>query len=55
LKVGTAADFVIAPLEDVDALVVDDAVTQEYRERLTEAGIEVVVAAERVSVPARGG
>jgi len=30
-------------------------VTEEYRERLTQAGIELVVAAERVAVPARGG
>ena len=54
-KIGTVADFVIAALEDVDTLVVDDAVTEEYRERLTEAGIEVIVASERVAVPARGG
>jgi DeoR family fructose operon transcriptional repressor len=54
-KVGTVADFVIAPLDQVDGLVVDDAVTEEYRERLSDAGLEVVVAAERVAVPARGG
>jgi DeoR/GlpR family transcriptional regulator of sugar metabolism len=54
-KVGTVADFVIAPLESVDVLVVDDAVTEDYRERLTEESIEVIVAAERVAVPARGG
>ena len=54
-KLGTVADFVIAPLEAADVLVVDEAVTEEYRERLTQAGIELVVAAERVAVPARGG
>jgi DeoR family fructose operon transcriptional repressor len=54
-KIGTVADFVIAPLEQVDALIVDDGVTEEYRERLSEAGLEVLVAAERVAVPARGG
>ena len=48
-KIGTVADFVIAPLEEVDALVVDEGCSEAYRQRLTEAGIEVIVAAERAS------
>lgn len=54
-KVGAVADFSIAPLDAIDALVVDDAVTEDHRERLTEAGLEVIVAAERASIPVRGG
>ena len=54
-KIGTVADFVITALDQVDALVVDDGVTEEYRERLADADIEVVVAATRSAVPARGG
>jgi len=48
-KIGTVADFVIAPLDEVDALVVDGGCSEAYRQRLTEAGIEVIVAAERAS------
>jgi DeoR/GlpR family transcriptional regulator of sugar metabolism len=48
------ADFVIAPLEEVDALVVDEGCSEAYRQRLTEAGIEVIVAAERVSAASGG-
>jgi DeoR family fructose operon transcriptional repressor len=47
-KIGTVADFVIAPLEAVDALVVDDGVDGEYRDRLVEAGVDVVVAGAMV-------
>lgn len=43
-KIGTVADFVIAPLERVDALVVDDGIPSEYVRDLTDAGIEVVLA-----------
>ena len=43
-KVGTVADFVIAPLDKVDALVVDDGIGTEYRERLLQAGVHVIVA-----------
>lgn len=54
-KIGTVADFVIAPLEEVDTLVVDEGCAEAYRQRLTEAGIEVIVAAERASaVSGRG-
>jgi DeoR family fructose operon transcriptional repressor len=45
-KIGTVADFVVAPLEAVDALVVDDGIDADYRDRLVEAGVEVIVAGE---------
>ena len=54
-KIGTVADFVIAPLEEVDALVVDEGCSEAYRQRLTEAGIDVIVAAERASAVPRTG
>lgn len=47
-KIGTVADVVIAPLEEVDRLVVDAGIDQEVRERLVEMGVEVVTAAEKV-------
>lgn len=45
-KVGTVADFVIAPLEQVDAFVTDAGIGTEYRDQLADAGVEVVVAGE---------
>jgi len=54
-KIGAVADFVIAPLEEVDALVVDEGCSEAYWQRLTEAGIEVIVAAERASAVLRSG
>ena len=53
-KIGTVADFVIAPLEEVDVLIVDEGCSEGYRQRLTEAGIEVIVAAGRRPACARG-
>lgn len=53
-KIGTVADFVIAPLEEADVLVVDEGCSDAYRTRLTDAGVDVVVAPERVTVAARG-
>jgi DeoR/GlpR family transcriptional regulator of sugar metabolism len=38
------ADFVIAPLEQVDALVVDREIDGDYRKRLADAGIDVIIA-----------
>ena len=43
-KIGTVADFVIAPLERVDTLVVDAGIARDYVRDLIEAGVEVVVA-----------
>jgi DeoR family transcriptional regulator, fructose operon transcriptional repressor len=43
-KIGTVADFAIAPLDQVDRLIVDPAIDDGYREQLGEAGIEVVLA-----------
>jgi DeoR family transcriptional regulator, fructose operon transcriptional repressor len=54
-KIGTVADFVIAPLEAVDTLVVDDAVDEEYRDRLVEAGVEVIVTRAMVGSGSRNG
>ena len=54
-KIGTVADFVIAPLEAADTLVVDDAVDEEYRDRLVEAGVEVIVARAMVGSGSRSG
>jgi len=54
-KIGTVADFVIAPLEEVDALIVDEGGSEGYRQRLTEAGTEVIVAVERASAASGGG
>jgi DeoR family transcriptional regulator, fructose operon transcriptional repressor len=54
-KIGTVADFVIAPLEAADTLVVDDAVDEEYRDRLVEAGVDVIVARAMVGSGSRSG
>lgn len=54
-KIGTVADFVIAPLEAADTLVVDDAVDEEYRDRLLEAGVDVIVARAMVGSGSRSG
>ena len=53
-KVGTVADFVIAPLEQVDALVVDAGIGTEYLTQLADAGLEVVVAGDLAQGGARG-
>jgi DeoR/GlpR family transcriptional regulator of sugar metabolism len=45
-KIGTVADFVVAPLDAVDTIVVDDGIEDEYRNQLVDAGIDVVVAVE---------
>jgi len=52
-KVGTVADFAIAPLDRVDRLIVDPGIGDEYREGLAEQGVEVVLAAELVDAGAR--
>jgi DeoR family fructose operon transcriptional repressor len=44
-KLGTVADSVTVELERVDTIVVDDAVTDGYRDDLETAGIRVVIAA----------
>jgi DeoR/GlpR family transcriptional regulator of sugar metabolism len=43
-KLGVVADFVIAELDDIDHVVVDAAVTPEYRSGLQKLGVGVVVA-----------
>jgi DeoR/GlpR family transcriptional regulator of sugar metabolism len=47
-KIGMVADVVIAPLEEIDRLVVDAGIDPEIRERLIEMGVEVVTAGEQV-------
>jgi DeoR/GlpR family transcriptional regulator of sugar metabolism len=44
-KVGTIADFTIAPLDRVSGLVTDAGLDDEFREDLTEIGLDVVVVA----------
>ncbi len=51
-KLGTVADFAIAPLEDVHRIVVDREASEEYRKRLAAAGLDVVVAGG--TEPSRG-
>ena len=53
-KMGTVADFVIAPLEQADALVVDAGIGTEYHHQLVEAGLAVTVAGAMAEVGARG-
>lgn len=43
-KLGRVADFVIAPLDEVDRLVVDAGISPAYREQLLAAGVELVIA-----------
>jgi DeoR family fructose operon transcriptional repressor len=53
-KIGTVADFVIAPLHRVDVLVVDAGAGPELRDRLEDAGLEVVVGAAMAEAVGRG-
>jgi DeoR family fructose operon transcriptional repressor len=43
-KIGLVADFAIASLDDIDVLVTDAGIDEEYREDLSALGIEVLVA-----------
>jgi len=43
-KLGVVADFMTAPIEKVDILVVDSGFDESYREGLEKLGIEIVVA-----------
>ncbi len=43
-KLGVVANFMIAPVEKADILVVDSRFDESYREELEELGIEIVVA-----------
>ncbi len=43
-KIGTVADYVVAPLDRVDVLVVDDGLRDELRGQVEEAGVEVHIA-----------
>lgn len=54
-KLGTVADFAIAPLEQVSRLVVDDGIGADERDAFAEAGMDVVIAGQPVSVPPDDG
>ncbi len=43
-KLGVVADFMTAPIEKVDVLVVDNGFEESYRDELEELGIEIIVA-----------
>jgi DeoR/GlpR family transcriptional regulator of sugar metabolism len=53
-KIGTVADFLIAPLHRVDVLVVDAGVGAELRDELAEAGLEIVVGVAMAEAVGRG-
>jgi DeoR family fructose operon transcriptional repressor len=54
-KVGTVADFAIAPIEAATWLITDPGVDGDVRDDLGALGLSVVVADERVGLPSRGG
>jgi DeoR/GlpR family transcriptional regulator of sugar metabolism len=54
-KVGTVADFAIAPIEAATRLITDASIDDGYRDDLRTLGLEVVVADGRVGAPPRGG
>jgi DeoR/GlpR family transcriptional regulator of sugar metabolism len=43
-KIGGVSPFVTAPLSEVDVLVTDAGITDEYRSALEEQGVQVMVA-----------
>ncbi len=54
-KVGTIADFAVATLDRVTAVVTDAGLDDDYRAQLTHAGIDVVVASELAASGRRRG
>ena len=50
-KVGTVADFSIAPIEAVTILVTDPGLDDEFRKALTGLGVRVVVADDVIVLP----
>jgi DeoR family fructose operon transcriptional repressor len=52
-KLGTVADFTIAELDRVGRLVVDPGIGEEYRQELTDLGIELLVAGQPVLAGSR--
>jgi DeoR family transcriptional regulator, fructose operon transcriptional repressor len=53
-KIGTVADFVIAPLDRIDVLVVDAGASSELQDQLAEAGVDVVVPRAMAEAAGRG-
>lgn len=53
-KLGTVADFAVAPIASADQLVTDAGIDTEYHDDLVASGIEVVIAEQLVSTRSRG-
>jgi DeoR/GlpR family transcriptional regulator of sugar metabolism len=51
-KLGTIADFSIAPIETASVLVTDGGIDDEYRSDLASIGVRVLIAGERQPQPA---
>jgi DeoR family fructose operon transcriptional repressor len=51
-KIGTIADFSIAPLEVASMLVTDDGIDDAFRTDLDSIGVQVLIAGRRVPEPA---
>jgi DeoR family fructose operon transcriptional repressor len=54
-KIGTVADFAIAPLSAVSTLVTDDGIDDDYRQELTAMGLGILVAGEPVAALGASG
>lgn len=49
-KIGTVADFAIAPIDRVGVLVTDEGIDDAFRQELEAHGVEVLVASHRVEL-----
>ena len=43
-KIGAVSNFVTGPVSKVDTLVTDESLSPEYREKLEEEGINIIIA-----------
>jgi DeoR family fructose operon transcriptional repressor len=53
-KLGTVADFAVAPITAADHLITDRGIDAEYHDDLTASGLEVVIADQPVGARPRG-
>ena len=53
-KLGTVADFAVAPITAVDHLITDAGIDAEYHDDLVASGLDVVIAEQPVSARPRG-
>jgi DeoR/GlpR family transcriptional regulator of sugar metabolism len=53
-KVGTVADFAIAPIASVRVLVTGEGIDEDYRQELEGTGVEVLLAGRPVATTGRG-